>query len=108
MRMSSRLVIHLQRCTGRLPVLAIKLDLDLTGFTHLNFTFAFFHPTTFEMTDMDVNAGRLYNRFTELKATKPSLKTWISVGGWSFTVRETAATADTHRVSCGGRPWRTA
>ncbi|KAH7384645.1 hypothetical protein BKA66DRAFT_608810 [Pyrenochaeta sp. MPI-SDFR-AT-0127] len=33
---------------------------------------------------MDSNAGRLYNRFTELKATKPSLKTWISVGGWSF------------------------
>lgn len=59
-------------------------DLDLTGFTHLNFAFAFFHPTTFQMTDMDANAGRLYNRFTELKASKPSLKTWISVGGWSF------------------------
>lgn len=59
-------------------------DLDLTGLTNLNFAFAFFHPITFEMTDMDTNAGRLYNRFTELKATKPSLKTWISVGGWSF------------------------
>jgi chitinase len=59
-------------------------DLDLTGLTHLNFAFAFFHPTTFEMTNMDANAGRLYNRFTQVKASKPSLKTWISVGGWSF------------------------
>ena len=26
----------------------------------------------------------LYTRFTSLKNTKPSLQTWISIGGWSM------------------------
>lgn len=33
-----------------------------------------------------MNAGdpALYSKFTDLKTTYPSIKTWISVGGWSF------------------------
>lgn len=59
-------------------------DLDLTSLTHLNFAFAFFHPTTFQLSPMDANAGSLYSRFTALKAKAPGLETWIAVGGWSF------------------------
>ncbi|RMD41706.1 hypothetical protein DV735_g3417, partial [Chaetothyriales sp. CBS 134920] len=59
-------------------------DLDLTGITHLNFAFAFFDPTTFEMTAMDANADSLLARFTNLKSNWSSIETWIAVGGWSF------------------------
>ncbi|KAH8882436.1 glycoside hydrolase [Thozetella sp. PMI_491] len=59
-------------------------DLILTGFTHLNFAFAFFHPTTFQMAAMDDSSASLYSRFTALKKKAPGLQTWISVGGWSF------------------------
>jgi GH18 family chitinase len=56
----------------------------LAGFTHLNFAFAFFHPTTFQVVAMDSNAASLLKDFTALKFKKPHLQTWISVGGWSF------------------------
>ncbi|KAI4693518.1 uncharacterized protein J4E88_001891 [Alternaria novae-zelandiae] len=59
-------------------------DLNLDGFTHLNFAFVFFHPTTFDIVPMDKNAGKLLSRFTKLKEKKPGLQTWVSVGGWSF------------------------
>lgn len=59
-------------------------DLELTGFTHLNFAFSFFDPATFQISPMDANAASLYTRFTALKSKQPGLQTWISVGGWSF------------------------
>jgi chitinase len=59
-------------------------DLDLTGMTHINFAFSFFNPSTFQITPMDANAASLYSRFTALKAKRPGLQTWLSVGGWSF------------------------
>jgi chitinase len=59
-------------------------DLDLTGLTSLNFAFAFFNPTSFQITPMDGHAASLYTRFTALKKRKSSLETWISIGGWSF------------------------
>lgn len=58
-------------------------DLNLNGFTHVNFAFAFFDPTTFAIAPMDGKTGALYNRFTALKSK--GVQTWISVGGWSFT-----------------------
>ncbi|RDW80990.1 hypothetical protein BP5796_05688 [Coleophoma crateriformis] len=58
--------------------------LDVAGFTHLNFAFAFFHPTTFQVTAMDSNAQSLLTRFTDIKYRAGGLETWISVGGWSF------------------------
>jgi chitinase len=56
----------------------------LTAFTHLNFAFAFFDPKSFQMAPMTAGDEDLYRRFTALKSKKPSLKTWIAVGGWSF------------------------
>lgn len=63
-------------------------DLNLRGFTHINFAFVFFHPQTYEIVPMDKNAGDLLHRFTKLKEKKPGLQTWVSVGGWSFNDRE--------------------
>ncbi|EFX05487.1 class 5 chitinase 1 [Grosmannia clavigera kw1407] len=60
-------------------------DLNLDGFTSINFAFAFFDPASFTITSMDSNAASLCSRFTALKDKKPGLKTYISVGGWSFT-----------------------
>ncbi|KAI2464656.1 glycosyl hydrolases family 18-domain-containing protein [Annulohypoxylon bovei var. microspora] len=60
-------------------------DLNLAGFTHVNFAFAFFDPDTFQISPMDSNSATLYHRFTNLKDTYSGLQTWISVGGWSFT-----------------------
>ncbi|KAF1942210.1 hypothetical protein EJ02DRAFT_346150 [Clathrospora elynae] len=60
-------------------------DLNLNGYTHVNFAFAFFDPATFQIAPMDGNSGKLYSRFTGLKSTNRGLQTWISVGGWSFT-----------------------
>lgn len=60
-------------------------DLNLNGFTHINFAFAFFDPGSFQIAPMDSNSGSLLGRFTALKDTHNGLQTWISVGGWSFT-----------------------
>ncbi|KAI0546598.1 hypothetical protein F4679DRAFT_409115 [Xylaria curta] len=59
-------------------------DLNLNGFTHINFAFVFFDAKTFQFLPMDKNAGELLHRFTKLKEKKPGLQTWVSVGGWSF------------------------
>ncbi|KAK2591706.1 hypothetical protein QQS21_010591 [Conoideocrella luteorostrata] len=60
-------------------------DLNLDGFTSINFAFSFFDPSTFTITSMDSNTASLYSRFTALKEVKPGMQTFISVGGWSFT-----------------------
>ncbi|KAK8067767.1 glycoside hydrolase family 18 protein [Apiospora saccharicola] len=59
-------------------------DLDVSSLTHVIFSFAFFDPSTFQITPMDANAGTLLSRFTALKRRKPGLETWIAIGGWSF------------------------
>jgi GH18 family chitinase len=64
------------------------LNLNLNGFTHLNFAFVFFDPNTFDIVPMDKNAGDLLHRFTKLKEKKSGLQTWVSVGGWSFNDRK--------------------
>ena len=33
---------------------------------------------------MDLDQVDLYNRFTALKGSSPSLETWISIGGWAM------------------------
>ncbi|CAD6594277.1 MAG: hypothetical protein ASARMPREDX12_008557 [Alectoria sarmentosa] len=60
-------------------------ELNLTGFTHINFAFAFFDPSSFQIAPMDPNSASLLGRFTALKNKFNELETWISVGGWSFT-----------------------
>lgn len=77
-------------------------DLNLDGFTHMNFAFSFFDPSSFEITPMDSNGASLYSRFTALKSKKPSLQTWISVGGWSFTDPGPTQTAFSEMTSTSG------
>jgi chitinase len=77
-------------------------DLNLDGFTHINFAFAFFDASSFEITSMDSNAATLYQRFTKLKEKKDGLQTWISVGGWSFTDPGSTQKAFSNMVSSSG------
>jgi len=49
-------------------------DLNLNGYTHINFAFSFFDPSTFQITPMDANGASLYSRFTALKAKQNSLQ----------------------------------
>lgn len=77
-------------------------DLNLNGFTHINFAFAFFSPTTFAIAPMDEPSGQLFNRFTALKDTRSGLQTWISVGGWSFTDPGPTRTAFSDMTSTAG------
>ncbi|KAM0798075.1 glycoside hydrolase superfamily [Usnea florida] len=60
-------------------------ELNLSGFTHINFAFAFFDPSSFQIAPMDSNSASLLSRFTGLKDKYNGLETWISIGGWSFT-----------------------
>ncbi|KAJ6018170.1 class V chitinase [Penicillium sp. IBT 35674x] len=70
--------------SSRLCDLRSPEDIELVGLTHLNFAFTFFDPSTFEISPMTSAAAELYNSFTGLKQKSQGLKTWISVGGWSF------------------------
>lgn len=74
-------------------------DLNLDGFTHINFAFSFFDASSFEITSMDSNAASLYSRFTALKDKKSGLQAWISIGGWSFTDPGPTQKAFTNMVS---------
>jgi GH18 family chitinase len=56
-------------------------QINTRGLTHLFFSFAFFNPTTFEMTPMHEGDLSLYKEFTDLKTN--NLQTWIAVGGVS-------------------------
>jgi hypothetical protein len=51
---------------------------------------------------MDGKTGALYNRFTGLKNTNQGLKTYISVGGWSFTDPGPTRTAFSTMASSSG------
>lgn len=77
-------------------------DLNLNGFTHINFAFAFFDPTSFQIAPMDGKTASLYNRFTGLKSVNQGLKTYISVGGWSFTDPGPTRTAFSNMASSSG------
>ncbi|KZF23992.1 glycoside hydrolase family 18 protein [Xylona heveae TC161] len=77
-------------------------DLNLNGFTHINFAFAFFDPQSFQIAPMDGNSASLYSRFTGLKNSNSGLQTWISVGGWSFTDPGPTRTAFSDMVSSSG------
>lgn len=77
-------------------------DLNLDGFTFINFAFASFDASTFSITPMDSNAASLYSRFTALKSKKPGLQAFISIGGWAFTDPGPTQDAYTNMVSSEG------
>lgn len=58
-------------------------DIDITGFTHLIFTFASIDPNSFRVIPSATTDEALYAQFTARKS--PSLQTWISVGGYAFS-----------------------
>ncbi|KAH4252578.1 chitinase [Parastagonospora nodorum] len=57
-------------------------QINTRGLTHLFYSFAFFHPTTFEIMPMNDGDIPIYGEFTSLK--RNGLQTWIAIGGWSF------------------------
>ncbi|KAJ5098775.1 hypothetical protein N7532_005776 [Penicillium argentinense] len=71
-------------------------DLDLTGYTHINFAFALFDEVletgafgsktmSFKIAPMGSHSEELYSEFTALKNGRQGLQTWISIGGWAFS-----------------------
>ncbi|EJD36063.1 glycoside hydrolase, partial [Auricularia subglabra TFB-10046 SS5] len=60
------------------------LNIPSRGYTHLNFAFAVIDPKTYGVVPMDAGDAKLYTQFTNLKQSNPNLKTYISIGGWSF------------------------
>lgn len=57
--------------------------IDATAWTHLFYAFALIDSSTFKISQMNSFDIGLYTRFTALKQQNPSLKVFISVGGWS-------------------------
>ncbi|GIK01365.1 hypothetical protein Aspvir_005399 [Aspergillus viridinutans] len=78
-------------------------DLDVGGYTHINFAFAFFDPVDYRIAPMGGHSEDLFARFTALKNGNPGLQTWISIGGWSFTDPGPTRTAFSEMVSSEGR-----
>lgn len=58
-------------------------DIDATKWTHLNFAFALIDRDTYGVAQMAPGDVQQYRQFTDLKRDNPSLKTFISIGGWS-------------------------
>ncbi|EJP61449.1 symbiotic chitinase [Beauveria bassiana ARSEF 2860] len=61
-------------------------DLPVDALTHLNYAFAYVDPNTFEITTMDAaTPARIFQDVADLKKTSPSLKIFLSLGGWTFS-----------------------
>ncbi|VDC05350.1 unnamed protein product [Peniophora sp. CBMAI 1063] len=60
------------------------LNIPSNGYTHLNYAFALIDPGTYAVVPMSSSDVAQYTQFTNLKQSNPNLKTYISVGGWSF------------------------
>ncbi|KAJ6084467.1 hypothetical protein N7486_011267 [Penicillium sp. IBT 16267x] len=57
-------------------------DIDVSPWTHLYYSFALISSDDSTITTMNSWDEEYYAAFTALKQKKPSLKTYISVGGW--------------------------
>lgn len=58
-------------------------QIDVEGYTHLNFAFASIDPATFQVTPATPDDIPLYTQFTARKSS--TLQTWIAVGGFDFS-----------------------
>lgn len=65
-------------------------DIAAGNITHLHFAFGYIDPTTFGVVPMDDLLSDLLSQLTTLKAQNPSLKTLVSLGGWTFNDNGTA------------------
>jgi chitinase len=75
-------------------------DLNVTGFTHIYYSFLLFDPDTFVIAPADGNDTSLITRFTDLKTTNPGLQTWVAIGGWNFNDPGPTVTAFSDMVNC--------
>ncbi|OGM41754.1 bacteriodes thetaiotaomicron symbiotic chitinase [Aspergillus bombycis] len=57
-------------------------NINVNPWTHLYYSFAGIDPSDFTITTTNANDKTHWPKFTALKKKKPSLKTYISVGGW--------------------------
>ncbi|KAK3322953.1 glycoside hydrolase superfamily [Apodospora peruviana] len=60
-------------------------EIPIGAYTHLVYGFVSIDPNTFAVVAEAPEEQQLMSRFTALKTLKPSLETWMSIGGWSFT-----------------------
>lgn len=59
--------------------------------THLNYAFAYIDPKTYDLVTMSSDIPEsLFQATVDTKKYKPSLKVWLSVGGWAFSDNDTA------------------
>ena len=59
--------------------------------THINYAFAFIDPQALTLTTMDSSVPvEVFSELAGLKAIKPDLQIFVSVGGWSFSDNDTA------------------
>jgi len=75
-------------------------ELNVTGFTHINYAFLEFDPNTFAIAQTAESDGPLATEFTDLKTANPGLQTWIAIGGWNFTEPGPTATAFSDMFGC--------
>lgn len=75
-------------------------DLNVTGFTHINYGFLLFDPTTFQIASADENGTSPFTTFTDLKKDNPGLETWVSIGGWAFNDPGATQDAFSNMVAC--------
>ncbi|KAK2735703.1 hypothetical protein FQN57_001152 [Myotisia sp. PD_48] len=57
-------------------------DINTGLWTHLNYAFAQINPKTGLLDSMNLDDGPYYDEFIALKKKKPSLKLFLSIGGW--------------------------
>lgn len=66
-------------------------DLPVTEMTHLNYAFAYIDPKSYDLVTMDSDTPEsLFQLTVDTKQYNPSLKVWLSIGGWAFSDNNTA------------------
>ncbi|KAJ6484674.1 hypothetical protein C8R45DRAFT_1214705 [Mycena sanguinolenta] len=58
-------------------------SINVDSLTHLNFAFAYI-SSAFEVIEMTPGDSKLWSETTALKSVNPSLKVFLSIGGWTF------------------------
>ncbi|KAJ6484663.1 hypothetical protein C8R45DRAFT_1214695 [Mycena sanguinolenta] len=58
-------------------------SMNVDALTHLHFAFAYV-SSTFEVIEMTPGDSELWSETTALKSRNPSLKVFLSIGGWTF------------------------
>uniref|UniRef100_A0A8H7XJL8 Chitinase n=1 Tax=Psilocybe cubensis TaxID=181762 RepID=A0A8H7XJL8_PSICU len=76
--------LGMYRASSRVCDAWFPQNIPASGYTHLNYAFASIDPNTFEVVPALADDIPNYTAFTGLKQANSNLKTYISVGGWSF------------------------